>query len=71
MNDEHQQSHLRARLKLLNLSELARQADVPWHRLRDFKNNVTAKLRAEDVSKILSVIEQSICQIPINEKESQ
>lgn len=59
MGNEPNNDLLRTRLNLLNLSELARQADVPWHRLRDFKNGVTAKLREDDVRKIEAVIGQN------------
>lgn len=61
MTENPKTENLRQRLQLLNLSELARRSQVPWHRIRDFAKGKTAKLREDDVRKIEDAICENIC----------
>lgn len=54
--------NLRPRLKLINLSELARSSGVRRNRIRDFARGKYDKLRIEDVKKIERVIGKEVCQ---------
>ena len=53
----------RDRLALFNLSELARQSGVPWHRLKNFRNGTSDKIGADDIAKVQELVDSMVCRV--------
>ena len=62
MNEE-QIKLWRDRLALFNLSELARQSGVPWHRLKNFRNGTSDKMGADDIAKVQALVDSMVCKV--------
>ncbi|AKA60252.1 hypothetical protein P8625_01 [Verrucomicrobia phage P8625] len=53
----------RDRLALFNLSELARQSGVQWHRLKNFRNGTSDKIGADDIAKVQALVDSMVCKV--------
>lgn len=62
MNEE-QIKLWRDRLALFNLSELARQSGVPWHRLKNFRNGTSDKMGDDDIAKVQALVDSMVCKV--------